>query len=46
MTLLRASVADAAEAEIALAGGADAIDLSDPAHGALGDGRSLTAWRQ
>jgi (5-formylfuran-3-yl)methyl phosphate synthase len=36
MTLLLASVRDAAEAEIALANGVDIIDLKDPAHGALG----------
>ncbi len=36
MTLFLASVRDAAEAEIALAAGADIIDLKDPANGALG----------
>jgi FolB domain-containing protein len=36
MTLLLASVSDAEEAEIALANGADIIDLKDPANGALG----------
>ncbi len=36
MTLMLASVTGPAEAEIALAGGADIIDLKDPARGALG----------
>ena len=36
MTLLLASVADAEEAEIAVAGGADIIDLKDASDGALG----------
>ncbi|HZD91199.1 MAG TPA: (5-formylfuran-3-yl)methyl phosphate synthase [Pseudolabrys sp.] len=36
MTQLLASVVDAGEAEVALAGGADIIDLKDPARGALG----------
>ena len=36
MTLFLASVADAEEAELALAHGADVIDLKDPARGALG----------
>jgi dihydroneopterin aldolase len=36
MTLMLASVATPAEAELALAGGADIIDLKDPARGALG----------
>jgi len=36
MTRMLASVADAAEAEIAVAGGADIIDLKDPGAGALG----------
>lgn len=36
MTRLLASVTSAAEAYIALAGGADIIDLKDPARGALG----------
>ncbi len=36
MTALLASVRSAAEAELALAGGADVIDLKDPAGGALG----------
>ena len=36
MTLLLASVANAAEAEIVLQFGADIIDLKDPARGALG----------
>jgi dihydroneopterin aldolase len=36
MTLMLASVADAAEAEIALVEGADIIDLKDPAQGPLG----------
>jgi len=36
MTLLLASVTGAGEAEIALAHGADIIDLKDPAQGALG----------
>jgi dihydroneopterin aldolase len=36
MTLFLASVRDAAEAEIALAGGADIIDLKHPETGALG----------
>lgn len=36
MTLMLASVADAAEAEIALIEGADVIDLKDPAEGPLG----------
>lgn len=36
MTALLASVRTAAEAEIALAGGADVIDLKDPGAGALG----------
>lgn len=36
MTRMLASVTGPAEAEIALAGGADIIDLKDPAHGALG----------
>ena len=36
MTRMLASVTGAAEAEIALAGGADIIDLKDPARGALG----------
>ncbi|WP_395665455.1 (5-formylfuran-3-yl)methyl phosphate synthase [Methylocella sp.] len=36
MTAMLASVIDAAEAETALAGGADVIDLKDPERGALG----------
>ena len=36
MTLMLASVANAAEAEIVLQFGADIVDLKDPAHGALG----------
>lgn len=36
MTRLLASVTDAAEAELAIRGGADLIDLKDPARGALG----------
>lgn len=36
MTLMLASVANQAEAEAVLAGGADIIDLKDPAKGALG----------
>lgn len=36
MTGFLASVTDSAEAELALAGGADLIDLKDPAAGALG----------
>src|SRR5262249_16930363 len=36
MTLLLASVTGAEEAEVALASGADIIDLKDPAIGALG----------
>ncbi len=36
MTALLASVRSAEEAELALAGGADVIDLKDPARGALG----------
>src|SRR6185437_8496255 len=36
MTLMLASVADAAEAEIAIAEGADIIDLKDPQQGPLG----------
>jgi dihydroneopterin aldolase len=36
MTLFLASVRDAAEAELALAAGADIVDLKDPATGALG----------
>lgn len=36
MTLFLASVRDAAEAEVALACGADIIDLKDPSRGALG----------
>ncbi len=36
MTLMLASVADAAEAEIAIVEGADIIDLKDPQHGPLG----------
>jgi dihydroneopterin aldolase len=36
MTLMLASVTNAAEAEIALAGGADLIDLKDPSRGAFG----------
>jgi FolB domain-containing protein len=36
MTLMLASVTGPAEAEIALAGGADIIDLKDPTQGALG----------
>ncbi|MBS3648366.1 dihydroneopterin aldolase [Pseudaminobacter sp. 19-2017] len=36
MTKMLASVADAAEAEIALSGGADIVDLKDPKAGALG----------
>jgi len=36
MTLLLASVRDAAEAEMALGCGADVIDLKDPSRGALG----------
>jgi dihydroneopterin aldolase len=36
MTLFLASVRDAAEAEMALACGADIIDLKDPSQGALG----------
>lgn len=36
MTKMLASVTGPAEAEIALAGGADIIDLKDPANGALG----------
>jgi dihydroneopterin aldolase len=36
MTRMLASVNGPEEAEIALAGGADIIDLKDPAHGALG----------
>lgn len=36
MTLMLASVTNSAEADVALAGGADIIDLKDPAKGALG----------
>ena len=36
MTLMLASVTSAAEAELALAHGADIVDLKDPAKGALG----------
>jgi (5-formylfuran-3-yl)methyl phosphate synthase len=36
MTLMLASVGDAAEAELALAGGADIIDFADPRQAALG----------
>jgi uncharacterized protein (UPF0264 family) len=36
MTLLLASVRDAAEAELAIGAGADIIDLKDPSSGALG----------
>jgi dihydroneopterin aldolase len=36
MTLLLASVRDAAEAELAIGAGADIIDLKDPSRGALG----------
>ena len=36
MTALLASVRSVAEAELALAGGADVIDLKDPSQGALG----------
>jgi len=36
MTLFLASVRDPAEAELALAAGADIVDLKDPGHGALG----------
>jgi dihydroneopterin aldolase len=36
MTLMLASVVDAAEAELALKGGADVIDFADPGAGALG----------
>src|SRR5271166_2977415 len=36
MTLMLASVVDAAEAELALTGGADIIDFADPRTGALG----------
>ena len=36
MTLMLASVVDAAEAELALKGGADIIDFADPGAGALG----------
>ena len=36
MTLMLASVVDAAEAELALKGGADIIDFADPRRGALG----------
>ncbi len=36
MTLMLASVADAAEAEIAIIEGADIIDLKDPSQGPLG----------
>ena len=36
MTQMLASVADLAEAEIAIAGGADIVDLKDPRAGALG----------
>jgi uncharacterized protein (UPF0264 family) len=36
MTLLLASVRDAAEAELAICAGADIIDLKDPSSGALG----------
>ncbi len=36
MTLMLASVVDAAEAELALKGGADIIDFADPLRGALG----------
>ena len=36
MTLMLASVVDAAEAEFALKGGADVIDFGDPGAGALG----------
>ncbi len=36
MTLMLASVTGAAEAEIAVAGGADLIDLKDPSQGAFG----------
>ena len=36
MTRMLASVTDGAEAEIAVAGGADIIDIKDPAKGALG----------
>jgi dihydroneopterin aldolase len=43
MTLFLASVRDAAEAEIALAAGADIIDLKEPANGALGAVGSATA---
>jgi FolB domain-containing protein len=44
MTLFLASVTDAEEAEVALAHGADVIDLKDPAKGALG-ALSVTAVR-
>ncbi len=43
MTRLLASVCSAAEVDLALAGGADLIDLKDPARGALG---ALTPERQ
>jgi dihydroneopterin aldolase len=44
MTLFLASVRDAAEAETALAAGADIIDLKEPANGALGAvGRAASA---
>ena len=36
MTLMLASVVDAAEAELALKGGADVIDFGDPGAGAVG----------
>lgn len=41
MTLLLASVRDLQEAWIAVEGGADIIDLKEPAHGALG---ALSPW--
>jgi dihydroneopterin aldolase len=43
MTLFLASVRSAAEAETALAAGADIIDLKDPAKGALGAVDAMTA---
>ncbi|WP_395698578.1 (5-formylfuran-3-yl)methyl phosphate synthase [Methylocella sp.] len=42
MTAMLASVTDAAEAEAALAGGADVIDLKDPRAGALGAAAAQT----
>lgn len=45
MTRLLVSVRNAAEAQVALAGGVDVIDLKEPAHGALGrpDDATLSA---